>query len=53
MNAVGYGPYWDFLLRPAGKQVLENLSAHLSMEFAHAIDLPAVVDRKIGHVEGR
>jgi hypothetical protein len=52
MNAVGYGPNWDFLPWPAGKQGLENLSAHFPMELADAIDLPAAADREISHVEG-
>ena len=52
MNAVGYGPNWDFLPWPAGEQGLENLSAHFPMELADAIDLPAAADREISHVEG-
>ncbi len=52
MDAVGYGPYRNILLRPAGKQRLENKFAYFSMELAYAVDLATAAERKISHIKG-
>ena len=51
MNPVGHGAYGYLLLRPSWKQWFENVPAHLPVEFAHAVDLAAAADSKVGHVE--
>ena len=52
MNTVGHMTDRDLVLRPAGKQGLENFPADLSVEATHAIDKAAAPQSQIGHVKG-
>src|ERR1700735_5762448 len=52
MNAIGHRANGDLLLGPSGKERLEDVAAHLPVQFAHAVDLAAATYSKIGHVKG-
>ena len=52
VHSVGHVRYRHLRFRPPGKEGLEESPAHLTMQFADAVDGAAAADRKIRHVEG-
>ena len=51
VDSVGHMSDGHFVLRPARKERLEEVPAHLPVQATHAIDRPAPADCQIGHVE--
>ena len=52
VNPIGHVTDRNFLFRPAGEERGEDVSAHLAMQPADAVDRPASAHRQVGHVEG-
>ena len=51
MDAVGNAAYGDFIRRPARKEWLKEMLAHLPMQGTDAIHVDAAVDGQPSHVE--
>ena len=51
MDSVGHVSDRDFVLRPVREERQKDVPAHLAMQAAHAIDLPAPANCQIRHVE--
>ena len=51
VDSVGHVSDRYFILRPVGKERLEDVPAHLPVQATHAVDRPAPADGQIGHVE--